>query len=115
MAEPVSYAYAGWQFHPSRYEDIRRQRTVVAGGSGGGSGSGSSLVAALAHDRVSFNDLDDIGERGFVVRARHGAIAISGRTWEKTQQGIGVYLARHGVGSPAKRSAFLHELYLIEN
>ena len=81
-------------------------------------------VAALAHDRVSLKDLDDIANRGFVIRARHGAIAIAGKTGQDTRQGISAYLKLHGIESqsqstsgtfPEKKSSFLHELYLIEN
>ena len=74
-------------------------------------------VAALAADRISFNDLDDISQGGFVIRARHGAIAIAGQTWADTQQGLSRYLHLHGIGAQtkhAKKSPFLHELYLID-
>ena len=80
--------------------------------------------AALAHDRISLNDLDEIAGRGFVIRARHGAIAIAGRTGAETRRGVATYLARHGIGFLAKdvspsltitqKSPFLHELYIIE-
>ena len=71
-------------------------------------------VAALAQGQVSVHDLDDLGHSGFVVRARHGAIAIAGKTWQGTQQGISAYLQRDGRRAPATKSSFLHELYLFE-
>lgn len=80
-------------------------------------------LTARTHDRISLNDLDDSGDAGFVIRARNGAIAIAGKTWEGTRKGISAYLKLHGIGdqpqsashvSLEKKSPFLHELYLIE-
>jgi hypothetical protein len=82
------------------------------------------LLAALEHDQVSSDDLDDVGHGGFVIRARNGAIAIAGHTGPETQRGVDAYLERHGIRMAAnamppsptttKKSPFLHELYVIE-
>jgi hypothetical protein len=82
------------------------------------------LLAALEHDQVSSDDLDDVGHGGFVIRARNGAIAIAGHTGSETRRGVATYLDRHGIRMAAKalspspaitqQSPFLHELYVIE-
>lgn len=78
-------------------------------------------VAALAQNRSHWKALDEVAQGEFVIRARKGAIAVSGHTWKDTRKGVNTYLHRHGIGaqfqppppvSPIARSPFLHELYL---